>query len=108
MNKTQFIERFSQLFPLAAKYWKEHFLFIPDAGMINEELQEIILIRDKIHSIDPLMLKSLAIAAFEFDCDYDDWKIRFFNLDHGDLEEINLIQSYYDILELAHSPHRRQ
>ena len=79
MNKTQFIERFSELFPLATKYWKEHFLFIPDAGMINEELQEIILISDKIHSIDPLMLKSISIAAFDFDCDYDDWKIRFFN-----------------------------
>ena len=115
MNKTQFIERFSELFPLAVKYWKEHFLFLPaycshlyNYGMINERLQEIILIRDKLEPIDPYMLKSMSVAAFDFDCDYDDWKIRFFNIDHGDLQEIDLIQSYYDILELEHSPHRRQ
>lgn len=108
MNKTQFIERFSQLFPLAAKYWKEHFLFIPDAGMINENLQEIIIIRDKLYSLDPSMLRSMAIAAFDFDCDYDDWTIRFFSLNRGDFQEIDLIKTYYDVLEKDHSPHRRQ
>lgn len=108
MTKTQFIERFSELFPLIAKYWKEEFLFIPDYGHINENLKEIILIRDKLESIDPLMLKSMSLAAFDFDCDYDDWKIRFFHLQRGDLKEIDLIQSYYGILEKEHSPHRRQ
>jgi len=108
MNKTQFIERFSELFPLAAKYWKEHFLFIPDYGMVNENMMEIILMRDRLEPIDPLMLKSLAVAAFDFDCDYDDWKIRFFHLQRGDLQEIDLIKTYYDFLEKDHSPHRRQ
>jgi len=108
MTKTQFIERFAELFPLTVKYWREAFLFIPDYGMINENLKEIILLRDRVDSIDPYMLKSIAIAAFEFDCDYDDWKMRFFSLQHGDLKEIDLIQSYYDILELEYSSNRRQ
>lgn len=108
MIKTQFIERFAELFPLAAKYWKETFLFVPDYGMINEQTKEIILIRDSAAPIDPYMLKSISIAAFDFDCDYDDWKIRFFSLKCRDLKEIDLIQSYYDILELEFSPHRRQ
>lgn len=108
MTKTQFIERFSQLFPLASKYLKEHFLFNPDTGFINEELQEIIIIRFKLEPIDPDVLRSMSIAAFDFDCDYDDWKIRFFDLQSGDLKEIDLIKSYYDTLEKEHSPNRRQ
>ena len=108
MNKTQFIERFSELFPLADRYWREHFRFIPDVGMINEEKKEIILIRAKTHSLDPNMLRAMAIAAFDFDCDYDDWTIRFFDVNHGDLQEINLIQNYYNVLEKEHSPERRQ
>lgn len=108
MTKTQFIERFSQLFPLAVGYWKKYCLFIPDCGYINENLQEIIIIRDKLIPIDPQMLRAMSIAAFDFDCDYDDWTIRFFYLQHGDLQEIDLIKTYYDFLEKDHSPERRQ
>lgn len=108
MNKTEFIERFAQLFPLAAKYWKEHFLFIPDYGFINENMKIIFLLRDRLEPLDPLMLKSLAVAAFDFDCDYDDWKIIFFHINRGDLQEIDLIKTYYDVMEKEHSPQRRQ
>ena len=93
MTKIQFINRFSRLFPAAVLFWKEHFRSFPDAGMINERKKEIILIRDRLHSLDPFMLRSMSIAAFDFDCDYDDWTIRFFNIQRGDLREIDLIQT---------------
>ena len=76
--------------------------------MINEELQEIILIRNELHSIESIILRAMSIAAFDFDCDYDDWTIRFFNINRGDLQEIDLIKTYYDVMEKEHSPHRRQ